>query len=121
MCGVVIYCMDRIQTQRVDAAVLDPVQCILDEKAPYVVAERSVEVNCVAPRRRIAVCKVRAKIAEIIPFRPKVVIDDIEDQRHAPPMAFVCQTPKSIRITIAVMYRERIHPIVSPVAVSRKL
>src|ERR1700740_1806753 len=47
--------VNKVKPQRVDVVLSQPVQSIVDEKSPDVVAMRTVKIDCRAPRRSIAV------------------------------------------------------------------
>src|SRR5260370_30825398 len=50
--------MNRIQAQRVEVIVLQPVQCVFDKESPYFIAAHTVKVESLAPGRSITICKV---------------------------------------------------------------
>ena len=70
--------VDRVEAERVHVELCEPFDGILDEEAHDFVALRSVEVEAQAPRSPVAVAEVRAKIPEIVSFRPQVVVDHVE-------------------------------------------
>src|SRR5690349_11138878 len=62
-----------VEPQRVDMILSQPVQSIVDEESPDAIALRTVEIDCRAPRRSIAVGKVWAVLAKIISFRAQMI------------------------------------------------
>ena len=42
---VIEYRVHRIEAQRIDVKFSDPIQCVLNEEVPYLIAVRSVEVE----------------------------------------------------------------------------
>ena len=83
--------MDRVEAERVDPAIAEPVERVLDEKFPHLVAVSAVEIERRPPGRLIAVGEVRPKVAEIIAFGTEMVVDDVEHDRETPPVAGVDQ------------------------------
>ena len=72
------HAVDGVEAERVHMERRQPLDGILDEEAHDFVALRPVEVEAQAPRSPVAVAEVWAKIAEIVSFRPQVVVDHVE-------------------------------------------
>ena len=72
------HAVDGIEAERVHMELREPLDGILDKEAHDFVALGSVEVEAQAPRSPVAVAEVRAKIPEIVSFRPQVVVDHVE-------------------------------------------
>src|SRR5436853_331881 len=71
--GVIDDGVHGVDAQRIDVKLLDPLQGVVDEEPAHVVAVRPVEVQRRAPRRLVAVGKVRSELGEVVPLRAEVV------------------------------------------------
>ena len=74
--------VDRVEPQRVDMVLGQPVQRIVDEEAPYPGALRTVEIDRGAPWCSITVGKVWAILAKVVSFRAQMVVDDVQHHRE---------------------------------------
>src|SRR5215510_14727809 len=74
---VIEFRMHCIEAKTIEVIVRDPLDCVRDEKMPYLVAVCSVEVDCRTPRSSISVCKIRSKLRKIVSFRSEVVVDHV--------------------------------------------
>src|SRR4051812_21042995 len=81
----------RIQPQCVHPAILDPVESIFDEKPAGLITLWPVEIQRLTPGGFHAGRKVRSEIAQVIPFGPEVVVNDVEYNRDPPLMARICE------------------------------
>src|SRR6266850_8352844 len=81
--------MHRVEPERIDVAINDPVKCILNKIIAHLVAPRTIEIKRRSPRRLVPVCEIRAKLWEIIPFRPEMVVNHVQNHGEAAPMAGV--------------------------------
>ncbi len=69
--------VDRVEAERVDMILPDPVAGVLDEEAPHVVAPGAVDVQCRTPRRLVGVAEVGGEVGQVIPLGAEVVVDDV--------------------------------------------
>ena len=112
--------MDRVQAQAVDVVLVQPVKRVVDEEPPHLVAIATVEVQRIAPGRAVVVREVRAVIAEVVPLRTEVVVDDVQDQGEALGMAGVDEALEPLGPAIRVVGGEEVGAVVAPVARARK-
>src|SRR5262249_9792178 len=93
----------------------------LNEKLSYLIAVRPVEVESGPPRGLVAIRKIRAKTAQIIAFRAKVVIHHIQHHSQAALMTGIDQPFEALRPAIRGLRSKRIDTVVTPVTAARKL
>src|SRR5215470_5835585 len=99
----------------------DPVEGILNEKPPYLIAVRTIEIEGCPPRGLIALCKIRAKTAQIISFGTKVVVYHIQHHGQATLMTGIDQPFEPLWPAIRGLRGKRIDAVVAPVTAARKL
>src|SRR5262245_43269993 len=99
----------------------DPVQGTLNEKLPYLIAVRTVEVEGCPPRGFVALRKIRAKIAQIVSFRAKVVVHHIQHHGQAALMTGIDQPFESLWPAVRSLRGKRIDAVVAPVSAAGKL
>src|SRR5690349_11815499 len=75
--------VDGIQTKSIDVEIFQPAQRVLEEESSDLVAAFPVVIDGLSPRSPVAIGEIRTIRAEIVPLRPKVVVDDIERYRKA--------------------------------------
>jgi hypothetical protein len=93
-----------------------PGEGVVDEVAANLVAPRAVEIDGFAPGRAVAIGEIGAELGKVVPFRAEVVVDDIEDDRHAAAMTGVDHPPERVRPTVARLHREGMDAVIAPVA-----
>ena len=108
--------VDRVEAQRVDVEVDEPLRDALEEIGADVVRPRPVEVEGRSPGRLVALGEVRAEGAEDVADRPEVVVDHVEDHREAALVAGVDEALQPGRPPVGVLHREGEDPVVAPVA-----
>jgi hypothetical protein len=113
--------VDGIDPQSVHVVLRHPVEGVADEVVPHLVAVRAVEVDRLPPRGPVAVGEVRSEAAEVVPLRPQVVVDDVEDHRQPPAVAGVDQLLQALRPAVAVLGGEGISAVIAPVPLPGKL
>ena len=79
--------MHGIEPQAVEVVVAQPHDRVVAQEAADLLAALVVEVDRVAPRRRVAMSEVRAELPEVIAGGPEMVVDDVEDHRESGGMA----------------------------------
>ena len=119
--GVVQYSVYRVEPQGIDMAVAQPPKRILDKVVPDAVASRAVEVYGCAPGSVVAIGKIRSKAAGVVALRPKVVVDDVQDNCDSAPVASVDQPPQPVDSPVRVLRGVGIDPVVTPVPLTREL
>ncbi len=76
--------VDGIEPKRIDVVIVHPLQRVLDEIAPHIVAICIGKINRLSPRRFVKVREIRTEIRQVISFRTQVVVNHIE--RHCDAM-----------------------------------
>src|SRR5205085_9636667 len=95
--------VDRIEPQGVDVILGLPVQGVLEEELPDLVAVFAVKIDCCTPRRVIAGGEVVSEVREVISLRTEMVVDDVENDSQAAGMAGVYQPFQSERAAVGVL------------------
>src|SRR5277367_6750104 len=106
--------VDRIEPQTVDAIVAQPHQRIVAEKLPDLVAVPVVEVDGVAPRRAIAIGKVRAEFAEITALRTQVIVNDVQNDAEIMSVRRIDESLHPVGPAVRMMRRVEIDTVVAP-------
>ena len=83
--------MDGIEAQRVDVELTLPIERILEKISPHVIALGPIEVQRISPCIPIFVGEIGSELLEVIPFRPQMVINDIERNRQSGNVAGIDQ------------------------------
>ena len=111
---------DCIQPKSVEVVVTKPHQRVVDEEPPHFVAAGVLEVHRITPRRRMQTRQVRRELAGIVPIRPEVVIDHVQD--HGQPLAMrrIHQPLQPLRATVRLIDGKQVHPVIPPAAMARK-
>ena len=113
--------MEGVQAQGVNMIFRAPKEGVVDEEAPHLIAVRAVEVEGRPPGGVVALGEIRAVSRQVVAFRAQVVVNHVQDHGQAPLMAGVDQPFETFGPPVTVLHRERINPVVAPVAPSRKL
>ena len=74
--------VDGVEAQPVNVIVGQPVERVVDEEPPHLVAVGPVEVERGAPGCPVAIGEVRAEVLEVVSFGAEVVVDDVDKQRQ---------------------------------------
>ena len=113
--------VDRVQSKPVDMVLGHPIERIVDDEVPDLVAVWSVVVHCIAPGRPVAIREVGTEVGQIISFGTKMVVDDIQNDGEPCGVAGIDECLQSLRTTIGGMGRVEIRPVIAPIASSREL
>src|ERR1700733_9203727 len=81
-----------VQPQSIDVKLFQPIQSVLNEKCTHRFGLGTVEIHRLSPRSAIAPAEERSELAEIIPFRAEVVVDDVQNHRYTAHMSRI-ETP----------------------------
>ena len=73
-----------------------------------------LEVDQVAPRVASGL-EVRAELRQVVPGRPEMVVDDVEDHRQATGVTGVHEALEPVRTAQRFVYRVPVDPVVAPV------
>src|SRR5690625_3606969 len=74
--------MNGVQSETVEVELPQPVACVFQKEVTDMVAARPIKVQRLTPGCLVMIGEVGAKIAEIVPFRTEMVIDNIEYDRQ---------------------------------------
>ena len=114
--------MGGVQPQAVEMVLVRPVAGVGDEEGSHRRTARPVQVQRVAPRRRVAIGKIRlAELAQVVAIRPKVIVDHVQQHGQAARVGRVHQAAQRLRAAVGARGREQAHAIVAPVALARKV
>ncbi len=109
----------RVEPEAVDVKFRPPVNGVLDKKIPH---RLELEIESVAPGRLVRRVEIIAAVtAEIIPVRPEMVVDHVENHRQAAPVRGVDQRPQVVRRAVNPRRRVEQHPVVTPVSFPGKI
>src|ERR1700691_1453858 len=114
--------MNRIQAQSVEVIFIQPVECVVDKEVANGAATFSIKVDGIAPWRLVPRSEELWSVeAEVVPFGPEVVVDDIQKHHQAVCMSALNEALKIFRTTVEAVWSERQNAIVPPVALSGKI
>src|SRR5262245_32012501 len=110
--------MHGVEPQPVEAIAVDPMQGVLDRKSAYL---RHPIVDGTAPGCARGSEELRSVGSEVISFRPKMVVDDVEENHQA---AFVRRIDQGLEIvwaSVDAVRRIEQHAVVAPIATAGKI
>ncbi len=110
-----------VEAKSIDMVIAEPHRRVVEEEGADLGTPRSVEVDGGTPRRRIAVDEVGPELAEVVPVRPEVVVDDVEHDGEAVRVASVDEPLQAVRLAVGVMRRPEVDAVVPPAAHTREL
>src|SRR5579863_5733010 len=111
-----------IQPQSVEMKFIQPIKSIVDEELAHGSALAPAEVDRVAPGSVVpAGEELRCIHAQIISFRAKMVVDDIEQDHHSALMGGLHQFFKIFGTAIDAIWSVGENTVVAPVALSGKI
>src|SRR5258708_7988845 len=113
--------MYGVESQGVDMIIFQPHPGILKEVITHSIGPGVIEIERVSPASLVFVCEIGAKLTEVIAFRPKMIVDHIDDNSDTPGVCGIDEGMKTRDTAIGILYGERIHAIVTPVAFAGKL
>ena len=58
---------------------------------------------------------------QVIPFRPEMVVDDIQSHSQTTLMARIDKSFEAFRTTVRILDSERVYAVIAPVAIPREL
>jgi hypothetical protein len=83
--------MNRVDPETVDMVFRYPVQGILNHESAHFIAPRAIEIDSRTPGGPVPVSKIRAIVAEIVPFGSQVVVDNVKKKGQPFPVACIDQ------------------------------
>jgi hypothetical protein len=108
--------VDRIEPQRIDVVLVEPVQRVAAQEAPHLVAAGPVDVDRRAPRGVVAVAHVRREPLEVVALGAEVVVDHVEHDRETPRVAGVDEPSQTVGPAVGRLRRPQVDAVVAPVA-----
>src|ERR1700690_2477943 len=101
---------------------VQPIECVVDEKLPDCISFRAVEVNALAPGGMMTIGKELWSVtAEVISYRAKVVVDDIQQNHNSPAVGGLNQVFKVLRPAITAVWSVWIDTVITPISPARKV
>ena len=113
-CRTIHVGVDRIQPQSIEMVVAQPHTCVVAEEAPHLVAACIFQIHSVAPRRLMAVGKIRAEFSQVISRGTQVVVDHIEQHGQSVRVAGFNQTLECFRTAVRLVRRKEVDPVITP-------
>ena len=104
----------RVQPEAVGVEVPEPHEGVVDHERPHLVAAGPVEVHRLAPRGVVPVGEVGPELAEVVPGRPEVVVDDVDHHRQAPGVGRVDQPLEAVGTAVGGVGGEQVDAVVAP-------
>src|SRR6266404_696416 len=99
-----------------------PVERVLDEEVPHGTAFRPIKVDGTTPRSEVAVGKKLRRIRiEIVSFRAKMVINDIQQDHDSAAMGPLNKFLEVFGTAIGTIGCEGINTVVAPISPARKV
>src|ERR1035441_1722772 len=121
-CGVVDDRVNRVQTQSVELVFGQPVERVVDEEVPHDFAVGAIEVEAVSPGSRVPISKELWRVRpEIISFRAKVVVDNIQQNHQSAVMGTLNQLFEIFGSAVSAIRSEGEDAVVTPVALAGKV
>ena len=108
--------VDGIHPQAIEVELLEPHPDVVQHVVAHRVAAVSVVVDRGAPRRLVAVIEVAAELAQVVPLRAEVVVDDVQEDGEALGVAGVHELLQAVRTAVAILRRVGEHAVIAPVA-----
>src|SRR5690606_13828411 len=117
----ILHSMHRVHSQGVNMKIAEPHQGVFNKVATYTITSGIVKINSTSPGRFVFFSKIWRKIAEIITFRPKVIIHHIKYNSDTFLMTTIYQGSEGICPTVRILNTKRQNSIVTPIPISWKL
>src|SRR5205823_2030677 len=112
--------MHRIKPQTIDVIIPHPHQLVVAEESPHLITSPVVKVDRTAPQSMVPISKVRPKFSRVVPYRPEVVVNHIENHREPARMASIHQPLQSVRPAIPLVHSKQRRSVITPPALSWK-
>src|SRR5580704_18704858 len=99
-----------------------PIKCVVDEKVADNPAIGTIKVNSIAPRCTVSIGEELRRVgAEIVSFRAKVIVDNIEEDHDSAPVGALHQILEILRPAVTAIGREREDAVIAPIALAWKV
>src|ERR1700733_1372151 len=113
--------MHRVEPQRIDVKLLQPIQSVLNEERTHRLGLGAVEIHRLPPGSAIAPTEDRTELAEIIPFRAEVIVYDVQDHGYPASVSRIDEPLERPRPSVGILRGKRKYSVVAPVSAARKL
>src|SRR5215472_13793449 len=84
--------VDRIQAQRINVVLREPVESVVYKEIPYAIASPAVVVDRRSPRSSIRIRKEWCEIREVIALWPQMVVNHVKHYGQSMPVAGIDQS-----------------------------
>src|SRR5437868_2064581 len=92
-----------VETESVEVKFGDPVERIVHQVAPNLVALGSIQIPAVSPRRTMPVREVGPELRQVVPLGAEMIVDHVENGCETHPMAGIHQALESIGTAIRAL------------------
>src|SRR5579864_1611088 len=120
-CAKVVDTVNGVEPQNIDVVLFEPENRILDKKLTHRSALRAVEVDGLPPWRLIVLGEIRPELAQVISFRSKMVVNDVESDSEPVRVRGIHELLKRTGTSVTILDSKRIDAVVSPIARAGKL
>ena len=110
-----------VEPEAVHVVLAQPVQRVVEEKAPHALGALVVQVDRRAPRRLVLVCEEGPEGIGVGAVRPEMVVDDVQEDGQPGLMRRVHKAAEILGPTVGAGRSEPGRRIVAPVALARKV
>jgi hypothetical protein len=107
--------VDGIDPETIHMIFGHPVKSILNDESPDLITPRPIKVDSRTPWRLVAVSKIRCVITEIVSLRSQMVVNDVEKDGQAVPVAGISEILQPVRSAITVLRGVKRNAIIPPV------
>src|SRR4029077_7827125 len=99
-CAEIAHSMNRVEAQSIKVIILQPIECVLDEEPPHVVAALTIEIDRLTPRSAVTIGKVRSEYIKVVAFRAEMVVDHVECNSETVRVGRIHESMKPGRTTV---------------------
>ena len=119
--GAVVHLIGGVEPEAVEPIIADPHPYVIEHDLADGVAVRPVIIDRRTPVGSIMVVEIVPEGGEIIAVRPKVVVDHVQKDRQARPVARRHEPLESFGSSIRMLGSERMNAVVTPTLDPRRL
>ena len=111
-----------VEPQPVDVVLAQPGAGIVDDEAPHHGAALAIEIDGVPPGRRVAIRDVVwRELQQVVPVRPEMVVDDVEDDAESAHVCRIYEAAESLRPAVVARWRKQVDAVVAPISLAGEL
>ncbi len=120
--AVVADGVDSVEAQPVEMKLLEPVERVLDVEFAHRLRRLAVKIDRRAPRRVVALGEEMLRVdVEVVPLRPEMVVDDVEEHGEVARMTGVDEALQILGPAVAAVGREDQHAVIAPIPLAGKI